>query len=431
MVACQEVCLRRLSNGERAWEVGAGRLLAHRKVTVERLIEGWGEQTASAVSGRHVLALQDTSEINFRTTARRQRGLGEIGKGVGRGVLAHVMLALDAGNGSCLGLVGGSIYTRAGRVEISHAKRALADKESRRWVETAEAARTTLSAAARVTVVADRESDFYAAWARVPQGDDFHMLVRATCDRAVVGGGTLSDVVARWQVVDQRPVALPATHKRAARKTVLSLSFGAVEVLRPDGADLRDLPRSQKLRLVEVIEREPPAGVEPIHWRLLTSHQVDDAAAAWQIVDWYRQRWTIEQLFRLMKTQGLRIEDSQLADAAGLIKLTAIAARAATVILQMVQARHGASAEPAAIAFTPPEIAVLDSLGGKLEGKTAAQKNPHPAHSLAWAAWIIAKLGGWNGYARAKPPGPITFRHGLDYFHALVAGWQLRDLCIP
>src|SRR5208282_2785846 len=49
-----------------------------------------------AAVGRHVLAIQDTSEINFRTTSERRRGLGEIGKGVGRGVLVHAMLALDA-----------------------------------------------------------------------------------------------------------------------------------------------------------------------------------------------------------------------------------------------------------------------------------------------------------------------------------------------
>ena len=49
------------------------------KVTTERLIEGWSEQTGPAAAGRHVLAIQDTSEINFRTTPERRRGLGEIG----------------------------------------------------------------------------------------------------------------------------------------------------------------------------------------------------------------------------------------------------------------------------------------------------------------------------------------------------------------
>ena len=91
--------------------------------------------------------------------------MGEVGKGNAHGVLAHVMVAVDADNGACLGLVGGSIYNRKGRVRVSHAKRALKDKESKRWGETAAAAGPLLSAAAMVTVVADRESDIYDLFA--------------------------------------------------------------------------------------------------------------------------------------------------------------------------------------------------------------------------------------------------------------------------
>src|SRR5271166_140453 len=80
MVARQSICLRRLSGGERAREVGFGRFLANEKVTVERLIAGWSAQTSSAVADRHVLAIQDTSEINFLTTPERRRGLGEVRK---------------------------------------------------------------------------------------------------------------------------------------------------------------------------------------------------------------------------------------------------------------------------------------------------------------------------------------------------------------
>ena len=129
-----------------------------------------------------------------------------------------------------------------------------------------------------------------------------------------------------------------------------------------------------------------------------------------------------------MKQQGLRLEDSQLESAERLIKLTAIAARAACVIMQLVQARDGRSLQSAEIAFTPTEIETLHALLPEVEGKTALQKNPHPPGSLAWAAWIIAKLGGWDGYPKSKPPGPITFRHGLAYFHSLAHGWRLRDV---
>ena len=430
MVARQTICLHRLSEGCRAREVGFGRFLSNDKVTIARLIEGWSEQTASAVAGRHVLAIQDTSELNFRTTPQRQRGLGEIGKGVGRGVLVHAMVAVDAEAGSCLGLVAGSVYTRKGRIATPHAKRPLKDKESRRWIDTAAAAKPVLAQAASVTVVADRESDIYAEWATLP-GENFHLLTRAMHDRAVAGGGTVASAAARLPLVATRTVALLATPKRAARQAVLSLRFGTVEMLRPTGPDAKGLPKTVSLTLVDVIERDPPEGVEPVHWRLLTTHVVADVAAAWRIVDWYRLRWTIEQLFRLMKLHGLRIEDSQLAKADGLIKLAAIATKAACVTLQLVQARDGTSGEPAGNAFTEPELAVLDGLNTKIQGKTVLQKNPHANHSLAWAGWIIARLGGWDGYPSSKPPGPITFRHGLQYFHAIAAGWALRDVCMP
>lgn len=430
MVARQSICLHRLGEGCRAQEVGFGRFLANDKVTTARLLKGWSEQTASAVNGRHVLAIQDTSELNFRTTQQRQRGLGEIGKGVGRGVLLHAMVAVDAATGSCLGLVAGSVYTRQGRVQTPHSKRTLQDKESRRWIETAAAAKSVLAQAASVTVVADRESDIYAEWATLP-GENFHLLTRVMHDRAVAGGGALSSAAAKLAFVATRTVDLPVTSQRAARRAALSLRFGVVEVQRPQGRDAKGLPKTVTLTLLEVIERDPPEGAEPVHWRLLTTHNVADVTAAWRIVDWYRLRWTIEQLFRLMKSQGLQIEDSQVANAEGLIKLAAIATKAAAVILQLVQARDGTSGEPAANAFGEPELAVLDGLNHKLQGKTALQKNPHPERSLAWASWIIAKLGGWDGYPSSKPPGPITFRHGLQYFRAIVDGCTLRHLCMP
>jgi len=185
------------------------------------------------------------------------------------------------------------------------------------------------------------------------------------------------------------------------------------------------------LTLVEVVERDAPTGTEAVHWRLLTTHEVNDAAAAWQIVDWYKMRWTIEQFWRLLKLQGLRVEDSQVETAERLIKLTAIAAKAAVTTMQLVQARSAPDREPATLAFSADEIAVLDKLNAELQGATKLQKNPHRNKSLKWARWIIAKLGGWDGYPSSKPPGPITFKHGLEEFHAIVAGWSLRDVCIP
>ena len=87
--------------------------------------------------------------------------------------------------------------------------------------------------------------------------------------------------------------------------------------------------------------------------------------------------------------------------------------------------RGSGSALPDSRVFAPAEISVFEPLVRKLEGKTAKQKNPHPKGSLAWAAWCIARLGGWNGYAKERPLGPITFARGLRRFHAIAEGFAL------
>jgi hypothetical protein len=428
MVMRPSVCLRRLARGRRARQVGFGRFLANRKVTTERLIEGWSDRTAAAVKGRHVLAIHDTSEFNFRTTPKRRRGLGEIGKGSGRGVLLHAMLALDAKTGSCLGLVGGRIWTRRGRIKVAHQKRRTENKESHRWIATAEQGKAVLAAAAQVTVIADRESDIFAQWAKTPE-PDFHLISRSMHDRRLTTGEGLYAAAERFAFTSKQFVTLPEReHKRKARPAWLSLRFGKVELACPRNTRDRNLPNSVSLSLVEVVERDCPTGTEAVHWRLLTTHEVTDAETAWQIVDWYKMRWTIEQFWRLLKLQGLRLEDSQIETAERLIKLAAIAAKAAVTTMQLVQARTAPSSEPATLAFSRSEIAVLDKLNADLQGATKLQKNPHRSASLKWASWIIAKLGGWDGYPSSKPPGPITFKHGLEEFHAMVAGWSLRDV---
>jgi Transposase DDE domain len=430
MVAGKDVCLRRLAKGNRAREVRFNRFLGNAKVTTERVIESWSEGTASSAEGRHILAIQDTSEINFATTATRRRGLGEIGKGSGRGVLLHPMLAVDAENGSCLGLVSGQVWTRKGRRTVSHDLRDLSDKESQRWIATAQAAKPLLAKAAMVTALGDRESDIFALYASVAR-ERFHVIARSMHDRNLADGIGLYAASEGMAVVEKRAIVLPARAQRAERVAVLELRFGAVELARPQSRFLRDLPESLPLTLVDVRESDPQAGTEPLHWRLLTTHPVANPEQAWRIVEWYKRRWLIEQFFRVLKTQGFQLEDSQIATADRLLKLVAIAAKAAVITIQLLQARDGRSYQPIRLVFEENEVATLAALNQKLEAQSKRLRNQHPPDSLAWAAWIIGRLGGWDGYPSSKPPGPITFKHGLEYFHAVAVGWSLKDVCMP
>jgi len=420
MVARETVCLKRLG-GDRSGEEAAGRFFANPRVTVDRIIASWSEHTGPAARGRHVLAMHDTSAIKFRTRAERRRGLGQVGHGNIHGLLVHAMLAIDRDSGACLGLVGGEVWNRPGKVTPLR-KRALSERESRRWVDTAERAKTVLADARSVTVIGDAESDLFPMWAMAPE-PDFHLLIRVQADRrlAAAGDATLFTVAARFPVAGRQVIALPARPPdRAARTAAVEIRFGAVDICRPHNEKDRTLAKTVPLHLVEVREIDPPDGVEPLHWRLLSTHAVNTEADAWRIVNWYQARWIIEQLFRVMKSQGLGLEDSQMASADRLLKLAAIATKAACVIMQLVQERDGTHGLPASVAFDEPEIDTIELLSPTLEGKTHRQKNPHPPRSLAHASWVMARLGGWNCYY--KPPGPITMRRGRERFNAIHEG---------
>lgn len=407
-----------------------GRFVDNSRVTLDRLIEGWSAQTSVAASGRHVLAIQDTSEIKFATTKENRRGLGKIKKGNAFGVLLHAMIGVDADTGACLGLVGGQVWTRDDERKVPHAQRTLAEKESLRWIATADQAKKVLAQSSLITVINDREGDFYAHWARTPS-ENVHLLSRLRHDHAVAGGGTLRKLVQSVPFSAKAVIDLPARVDRRPRKAHLSLRFGKAVLKRPKDTPEKDLPQTVAVNFVEVVELHPPKAAEPVRWLLLTTHAVETNADAWQIVAWYRQRWIIEQFFRSMKSQGLQIEESQLQTANRLKKIVAIAAKAAVIIIQLVQARHGGDNHPASFTFSAEEIQLIDILNKSLQGKTDLQKNPHRKNTLQWAAWVIAKLGGWSGYASHKPPGPITFHNGLARFQSLASAREIAQLYMP
>ena len=278
-------------------------------------------------------------------------------------------------------------------------------------------------------MLGDRESDIFALYVNAAE-QRFHVIARSMHDRKLADSAGLYAASDAMAAADRRDVQLPARAQRPVRSARLELRFGAIELARPQTKSLNHLPKSLSLAVVDVREVNTGPGVEPLHWRLLTSHEVAGKEDAWRIVEWYKQRWIIEQFFRVLKTQGLKLEDSQIGTADRLLKLVAIAAKAAVITIQLLQARDGGR-QPILVAFNGSEISALTALNQQLEARSKRLKNPHPPDSLAWAAWIIGRLGGWDGYPSSKPPGPITFKNGLEYFQAVAAGWSLRDMCMP
>ena len=415
----------------RAGELAVARFLSSPYVSVAAIVAIAAERTALACAGRRVLAVQDTSEINFSGRDKRRRGFGPGGDGKTPGYFIHPVIAVDVESEAVLGLVDASIWTRREGPKSGRRSRLLEDKESKRWLDGCRVASEVLHEARSVTMVADRESDIFALFAHKPERLD--VIVRAAQDRCLAGGGRLFQALDDVAALGRQAVRVAARGLgEKERIATVELRAKRVTIARPRNGLVEGMPKSIELTLVEAREIDAPIGAIPLLWRLLTTHTVTTLEAADEVVNLYRLRWRIEQTFRTLKSDGLALEDSQVIDARRMFHLAALGLVGAVRTMQLVDARNG-SIRPATDVIDDACIPALERLSAKLEGKTEKQKNPHPKGSLAFVAWVAARLGGWNCYY--KPPGPKTMRNGWNKLTAMIEGYLLatqeQNLRIP
>lgn len=400
--------------GGRAGEVALNRLLGHDDVSPASILAPAIARTVCAAAGLTVVVAQDTTEVNFAGRAKRRRDLGPAGDGVSPGFFIHPQIVIDAASEAVIGVAGVEIWTRDADKVRDRRTRAIDEKESRRWIDGAKMAAEVLTCAARIISVGDRESDIYSHFAAKPANAD--LIVRAAQDRALDDGGSVKSAGADWPLLTTMAVdvaARPASAKggaQAARTAHVEVRAGAITIRRPKGRPANEAePETVTLGLVIAREIDGPAGAEPLLWRLLTTLPVATAYDACEVVRLYKLRWRIEEVFRVLKKDGLDVEASQVTEAHRLFNLAAGGLAASVRILQLVDARDG-STRPATDVIAAEAIDAVTAIGAGLEGGTKRQQNPWAPGTLAWLAWVVARLGGWNCYYR--PPGPKTMADG-------------------
>ena len=151
----QTVCIRKLTE-DRAEQVRVLRFLSNKEVTVEEMVSHRALLAGAAAVGRHVLAIQDTSEINYQAQRRRKHSLGTVGNGTDVGLFIHPVLAVDADNSECLGLVDAQIWRRTTGKAANYKELPIECKESNRWLKGADRAKAVLADAALITVAMTR-----------------------------------------------------------------------------------------------------------------------------------------------------------------------------------------------------------------------------------------------------------------------------------
>jgi len=439
MINKETVILNRLSD-DRSELVGSCRFFENEKVSSEALIKEAASRCKNATKGSDVLAIQDTSEINYQRhsgkLSREDKQLGPVGNNTDIGFFIHPVFVLNAQDAFPAGFshifMWNRLWDKETKYERKYRQLPIEEKESYRWIESSLKTKEILCDAASITIIADREADIYEEFVRIPD-EKTHLLIRSLQNRILYDRKEkLFEYLSNCeQAGSYEPEIRNGQKKRKPREAVMEVRFDKVRIAKPAKLKKTDYPGYVGLYAIEAKEsiRTVPEREEPVLWRILTTHEIKNPADAVQVIYHYSLRWQIGQLFRTLKSQGLAVEDSQMENGKGLKKLVIMALSVALRIMQLVQDRDGKAGKPGPIVFSEKELIFLKVLSEQYEGKTDNQKNPFQENSLAWAAWVISRIGGWKGYRRACPAGPITMKRGLAIFSNLFKGWLLYEMC--
>lgn len=408
------------------------RLLENTKFSEALIIERTVSKCNCNSKKRHVLALNDTVDFNLDS----HKGRIDIANGFGlssnttMGFKLHSSLIIDANSLFPIGFSSIDIWNRPLdsllKNDRNYKESKIEDKESYKWIKAIDDTVTNISNADSITFVSDREADIYDVLAK-KRSKNTHLVIRSKADRYLNSKKKLRSHLSSTAVKFNYEIELEGDIRKKSKSRVakLNVKHEHVRLAKPASCKDKTLPNSTQIYVVEVSEETNSK--TKIHWLLYTTHPVTTDIEAMQIIQWYRARWNIEQVHRLLKTEGLEIEKTQLEKADSIKKLLVLALSATLRVLQLHLAYSKEVEENIEIGFNKTEQAFLKVLNTKLEGKTKKLKNPFKKKELRWATWIIARLGDWKGYITQRPPGVITLQKGLVKFYHMFEGWAMAQ----
>jgi hypothetical protein len=414
--------------GSRAKTKAAYRFLDHDDTSMDTLLQPHYQATQARLAHQSVvLAVQDTTSLDY-TTHRNTQGLGPVGAWSNgpQGLLLHSTLAFNTA-GTPLGFLDVQCWPRqradfGKRTTDRRRREPIEAKESNKWLKSyrALAAVQAHLPNSMLVSVGDREADLYELFNETlahPHAPK--LLIRAEHDRQLQG-----EQARLWQTVQALPSAgsqllqVPAQGTRQARTATLALRFAQVSLLAP--RRLKHLPPIPVWSVLAE-EQDPPNGVKPLQWLLLTTAPVSTFEQACEKLLWYSQRWGIEVLHRTLKS-GCRIEQRQLQHADRLESCLAIDLVVAWRIYHLNKLARQSPHAPCTVYFEPQQWQAL---------MVFTTKNPIPPKTpptLREAARCIAGLGGFLGRKCDREPGTQTLWLGLQRLDDIVTVWQvMRD----
>lgn len=380
-----------------------------------------------------VLAVHDTTECSFGGKARRD-GLGPLRAG-GQGFFLHTCLLLtDDDVHAPLGVAAAETHVRSWdpvpRRKGPRWRPTHNDTESARWPRQIEVVQTALGdVCTSVIHVGDRETDDYALLAGAVHSS-WRFVFRMSHDRRIVPAtdegarkarehvrGTTQGRCERWVALSERTATTPHQRtinpSRAGRMARLLFDATTITLVRPENQPLT-LPATLTLNVVRVWEPETPAGEPSVEWLLYTTEPIATVAQVLRIVDVYRARWRIEELFKALKT-GCTYEDCQAESRDALEKVLWLYLPIAACLLAL---RDYA-------ARTPEADATPENTGLPAEALELLRDELPRGASRLTVVRVVAAIAKLGGHLRAsRDPGWLVLLRGMTVLLERVEGWQ-------
>lgn len=368
------------------------RFLAHEAVGWEDLLAPhWACTQTRMAAHPVVLCIQDTTELDFNGQAIA--GLGRLSYEAQRGMYLHPTYAVTPDR-EPLGVIDAWMWSRAEKGSAAAAREPV---ESTRWSQGYERVceRAAELPQTRLVYVADREGDLLELMQRAQAlGHPADWLVRSQHNRKLADGRTL------WAATAQGSALGSIRFTQAARPGQL-----AREVRQSVWVQHVELAGGIAVTCVVARELNPPTGVKPIEWRLLSNRDGTDLESALQLIDWYRARWEIELLFHVLKN-ACRVEALQLSTVDRLERALALYLVVSWRIARLMRLGRSVPDLPAGLYFAPEEWKAAFIL----------RKKPLPKQPprLNQVIRLIAALGGFLGRKGDGEPGVKALWLGLQ-----------------
>lgn len=376
------------------------------------------EQTRHAMAAQPVvLIVHDTTELDY-TSHSALSGVGPIGDHRGRGFFQHNSLAVVPEKRRVLGLAYQQLWVRPSPGEPEPAL-ALGEIESVVWRRGIEATGRPPDGCCWVDV-GDRGSDDY--WSmRAAREIGHHFLFRLTQNRSVfplaepersVG---LLDHARSLAGQAEDVVEIPGRGGREARTARVRLAGAPVWVPAPAGTPQRWSQPVVAAWVIRVWEPDPPAGVEPLEWVLLSSLPATTEEELKERRDWYACRWLVE-VYHYVEKSGCAEEDRRFETAGRMEACLALLALVAVRVLQLRSALEWQATEPAEQVATATEVEVVQRFLGERRKRWTVRDFVRG----------VARLGGFLGRKRDGEPGVQTLWRGYQRLQDMLLGFQLH-----